>query len=121
MKKADYIIIAMALCFAGFLFYQNTLMETVTEGQVNVYFEDQLKVSYDLNVDGEYTVKTDYGTNIIQIKDKKVQILEADCRDQVCVRSIPINREGQVIVCLPHKVFVEVKGEKGDDIDVLSN
>lgn len=121
MKKADYIIIAMALCFAGFLFYQNTLMETVTAGLVNVYFQDQLQESYDLSIDAEYTIKTDYGTNIVQIKDKKVKMIEADCRDQVCVHSTPIDREGQVIVCLPHKVFVEVKGEEEDEIDVLSN
>lgn len=48
------------------------------------------------------------GRNVVVIEDGKVSVTEADCPDQVCVRHGPTDQTGDPIVCLPHKLVVEV-------------
>ena len=50
--------------------------------------------------------------NIISIKDGQVTISEADCPGGDCTRQGPISRTGETIVCLPHKVMIEITGGK---------
>ena len=44
-------------------------------------------------------------------------MIEADCPDLICVHHKPISRQGESIVCLPHKVIVEVTGEESAQED----
>ena len=39
---------------------------------------------------------------------------EADCPDQICYSPEFVSKPGETIVCLPHRVVVEVKGEAPD-------
>lgn len=64
----------------------------------------------------ELIVKTDHGNNIVSIVDNTITMTEADCPDQVCVLSPSISKPGQSIVCLPHKVMIQVFGENDEDI-----
>lgn len=48
--------------------------------------------------------------NLISIIDGKVTMEAADCRDQICVHHKPIMSERESIICLPHKLVVEIKG-----------
>ncbi|MDZ7548506.1 NusG domain II-containing protein, partial [Clostridium perfringens] len=65
-------------------------------------------------------LKTKEGLNIIKIKDDKIGIIEADCADKVCMNPEYIDKAGQSLVCLPHKVMIEIKGKSEDDI-ILSH
>jgi len=51
--------------------------------------------------------------NTITFKPKRVAITKANCSDQVCVRRGWIHKPGQTIVCLPHKLLVEIKSSNG--------
>ena len=65
--------------------------------------------------------QSSYGYNIIDIKDGQVSMTEADCHNQVCVHHKPIEKNGQSIICLPHKVVVEIVSSKGEgDYDTLA-
>ncbi|MFC6170552.1 NusG domain II-containing protein [Loigolactobacillus jiayinensis] len=55
--------------------------------------------------DGDY--------NEVEIKDNKIAIVDANCQDQVCVRRGWISKPGQTIVCLPHKLLIEIKVNHG--------
>ena len=37
---------------------------------------------------------------------------DADCPDRLCVKQGRIKKVGESIVCLPHKVVIEIVGEK---------
>ena len=65
------------------------------------------------------TIETENGTNEIEIKDGKVSMVYADCRDQICVNHVPINKEHESIICLPHKVVVEIENGEENDMDVV--
>ena len=45
-------------------------------------------------------------------------MLEADCPDQYCVEHAAIDKVNETIVCLPHKVVLEItEGEAARDVD----
>ena len=47
--------------------------------------------------------------NIVSIKDGKVYVSEASCKNQVCVRHGVISRPGESIVCLPNRLVVSIE------------
>lgn len=65
--------------------------------------------------------------NICEIKDGYVSMIQADCPDQICVHTAKISEAGGSIVCLPHKVVLEItgetdgKGKKEPEVDSISS
>ncbi len=57
----------------------------------------------------EIVVTTPYGTNRFVVEGGAVSCVEADCPERICCQRGAIRKVGEVIVCLPHKVLVEVK------------
>ena len=39
---------------------------------------------------------------------------DADCPDKVCVKTGKIKSPGQTVVCLPHRVVIEITGDNAD-------
>lgn len=121
MKKKDVILIFVILlaAAAGFLF----LSAAKQDGEKVVVTVDGKEVwTGSLSEDAEYTVKSKNGTNVVRIHNKKVSVSEADCRDQICRKHKAIDKTGETIVCLPHKVVVEVKdGTKEKEYDGITN
>ena len=52
--------------------------------------------------------------NLLSVSASDVSMAAADCRDQICVRHKPISGGGESIICLPHKLAVEIQGS-GDE------
>ena len=78
--------------------------------------------TYSLSVDRTVEIRTgedEKELNLLIIKNGKAFVQTATCRDGICAAHAPISREGESIVCLPHKVVITVKrsgGEKAPDI-----
>lgn len=67
---------------------------------------------YDAEPDLSSTVPEGISYNLLSVSSSGVSMEAADCRDQICVHHIPIMREGESIICLPHRLAVEIRGEK---------
>ena len=63
------------------------------------------------------TGKEEENINTLVIKDGEAFMKEADCPDGICVAHRPIKNTGESIVCLPHKIVVEIQSK--DNIDGL--
>lgn len=74
--------------------------------------------TYKLSENRTITIKNHNYINKFSIKNGQVQMVCANCKNQVCVHEKPIKRAGQTIVCLPNKVVIEIKG--GDGYDAIS-
>ena len=67
---------------------------------------------YALDEDRTVTIgEEDY--NILEIADGRAAVTEANCGDHTCVRTGWISREGETIVCLPHRLVVRIEGASG--------
>ena len=79
--------------------------------------------TYPLSVDREVEIITGENgeeLNLLVIKDGKATVTAATCPDGICTAHRPISREGESIICLPHKVVVTVIGGEGDEPDVVA-
>ena len=76
--------------------------------------------TYPLSVDREVRIVTGENgeeLNLLVIKDGKATVTTATCPDGICAAHKPISREGESIICLPHKVIVTVVGgEEAPDV-----
>lgn len=53
--------------------------------------------------------------NLLAVDGERVWMQAADCPDQICVHHIPIKGGGESIICLPHKLVVEIGGSHETD------
>lgn len=103
MKKGDIIIIisvalALVISIAGLIIFSKQ-GSTVTIKQNN-------EIVYSESIGKDNTVTLDGNTVIIE--DGFVYMLNASCKNQVCVNTGKISKKGESIICLPNKVTVEI-------------
>lgn len=68
------------------------------------------------------TVPEGLGYNLLVVSGSDVSMEAADCRDQICVHHSPIRGRGESIICLPHKLVVEIAGGADPETpDVMAN
>ena len=90
---------------------------------VQVEVDGTIVGTYPLSVDREVEIKTGENgeeLNLLVIKDGKATVTTATCPDGICAAHRPISREGESIICLPHKVVVTVVGGEGEEPDVIA-
>lgn len=59
---------------------------------------------------------SDSAYNLLCIAEGKIWMEEADCRDQICVRHKPISGNRESIICLPHKLVIELTSDSEDEV-----
>ncbi|MDD4512453.1 MAG: NusG domain II-containing protein [Eubacteriales bacterium] len=68
-----------------------------------------------LSADCEYLYTGSEGAeNLIVVKNGGVSVVSANCRDGLCVNQGAKSRAGQSIVCLPHKLIVQLEGDSSE-------
>ncbi len=73
-----------------------------------------------LDKDCEETIRSeDGGVNTFTIKNKQVSMNEASCGDHTCIQTGVIHRAGESIVCLPHRLVLQITAsEKNSETNV---
>ena len=117
MKKRDWILIAVLLAAAavGLLIVHH--MQSGSGSTVTVTVDGEVYGTYDLDEDQTITIDNDYGHNVIEISGGSVSMTEADCPDLICVHRAKISKDNETIICLPHKLVVEVDSSETADAD----
>ncbi len=118
MKKADFIVIGAVAVVVAVLLIVLYGVNSNSGDYVQIEVDTKIVDVLPLDTDTEKTIKTDNGTNKLVIKDGKAKMIEADCPDGICVNHKSINRSGESIICLPHKVVVTVVNEKAQDDEI---
>ena len=76
---------------------------------------------YPLKEDAEIEIEREGHHNVVIIQNGIVHMDYSNCKNQICVHTGKISKEGQSIVCLPNKVTVTVTGGGSSDIDSMTN
>ena len=119
LEKRDKLLIVIVVCVALCAFLAHQIIGGDGAGKVTVKVNGDLKGTYSLAED--QPIEINGGTNILQIKNGKADMTEADCPDQLCVNQRAISRQGESIICLPHKVVVEVESSESSELDAVTN
>lgn len=108
MKKNDKILIIGILIVAAVvaLFYAFR-----GDGkEVAVYRDSEEIYRFDLSDSVKIMLEDENGQqNELVIEDGKAYLTYADCPDKICVKQGEISNEGETIVCLPHKLVIEIE------------
>lgn len=109
MKKKELMIITILLLISlgGIaLFY--SVNATNQPLSVRVSRDGAVLATFPLSVDHTETFSNTSGTNTLVISNGQAAITEADCPGQICVNTHSISSPGETIVCLPHKLIIEI-------------
>lgn len=116
VKFGDFIIafiVLLAATLIGLYYFmpkQGEAVAVITENGGAVK-EISLKnaVNSTFNIDNKST---------FEIKDGKIRFTQSTCPDKICVNTGWISKSGQIAVCVPSRIAVEIKGQK-KEVDVV--
>ena len=121
IKKAD-IILAIVLLVAGFGSLALLRTDKAEKLKAVVYCEGKAIDEIDLSQKGEFSMIYEVGNhpqgenyNTVKYLDGSIWIEDTDCPGKDCMQFGKISKSGQVIVCAPHKILIQITG--GDGVD----
>ena len=146
IKRADIVLIAVCLLTAALLgVFFVVHREAGREARIVYDGIELMKINlYSAQVDSELTAGNQYylvtyrddvvsvedvqnkpelpdeiNYNLISVIDGTVIMETADCKDQICVHHKPISSKGESIICLPHRLVVEIESNEntGEPLD----
>jgi hypothetical protein len=113
-KKNDVILIAMILIVVAIGVLLMNIFKT--EGSFAVVKIDGVETNkFSLSEDIEFIIETGENNeqkNTLVIKDGKAFVRDANCPDKICEGHQKISYKGETIVCLPHKVVIEIVADE---------
>ena len=122
MKKKD-IILGIGIITVALLMLLFMQINRGEEGdRIQVTLDGKVYGTYSLEKDQVIEIEEGSFYNKICVEDGKAYMEEANCPDGYCEEQGKISRHTQTIVCLPHKLVVEVlesdngKKENEDEI-----
>lgn len=123
MKKHKFdIIIVIAFIFVAVISWMIINNIYQSKGSfVEIIVGEKVKATLPLDKDTEYRIAEKDFINVIKIKDGQAYMEAADCPDELCVKQGKIRKNGQSIICLPHKVVVRVISADNSDVDADTN
>ena len=122
MKKADSITIGAVVVVAAVMLIILYGSSSNFGSYVQIEIDGKITEALPLDEDTEKEITTENGgTNTLVIKDGKAKMTEANCPDGICKNHKAISRNGESIICLPHKVVISVVDNNSDDeIDAVA-
>jgi hypothetical protein len=109
-------IVSLLVCAVFFLPY----MHSHEPAAVIVYRDNQEIAKYPLNTDQDFEIKGKTGPMKIRIEHNQVRVLSATCPEHLCVKTRPIKKIAQQIVCEPNHIVIEINSKKQNDLDAVS-
>ncbi len=105
----DSLIILMSLVFIIFSFKTFWHFETGSVVQVN--FKGETYGNFSLFQDKKISLIGKEGESVIEIKDGQARLKSAPCRNQYCVQQGWISFTGQMLICIPNEISIEILGK----------
>ena len=86
-----------------------------------VYIDGALYARYTLSETRSVDITGAYGgVNTLVIEDGYARCEAADCPDGLCIRQGAIGKDGQSIICLPHRLVIAVEGGEEAEADAIA-
>ncbi len=110
MNKYDIKLIVIILFVVVFILF----LTRKNNNYANVYYNNELVLKIDLNIDKEYSVEGYNGIVKIKVKDNKLKVIEETSKFHICSKMDYTNNG--VIVCLPNKITINFSNNELDTI-----
>lgn len=119
--RFDFIVIIIFIVIALISGLAVNLKRKSGEGSVEIISDTEVIRVLSLAEDGEYPIKNGEDLNIIKISGGCVWVESANCPDELCVRQGKISKNGQSVICLPHRLVIRIVSDKENKADAKTN
>ena len=120
-KHPTMTICIWVLLLAGLLIMMQKAFNAEKAVHVVVTVDGKNYGTYSLKQEQVIRIETDHGYNELTIKDGQASVTASDCKNQVCVHSMAISQNGQSIICLPHKLIIQITGSGEKQLDAVAD
>ena len=115
---ADFLVMAAIVGLALFL-----LVLPYTRKSDNLFLSvtvenDEIQ-RYRLDQDQEIAVEGRSHRLLIRVENGEAFVLSSDCPDKICQNSGRISKAGEVIICAPAQISIQIEGGE-DDVDFVA-
>ncbi|HFI0024760.1 TPA: NusG domain II-containing protein [Streptococcus suis] len=125
LKLFDYILIGftLILSFLPAIFTYALLTTDTNEAKTIAYVRINGEVvdQFELSKDTPHQEKTYYPNegqyNIIEVDGERIRVKEDNSPDQIAVMTSWISQPGELSVCLPHNLLIEIKSVGGESTE----
>lgn len=122
LKKNDIYLILSVLAAALLLFCWQRYFLPRTGEMIIVERNGEPIGRYSLNSEQRLVFADESGRrNVLVIQNGKAFMEEADCPDKLCVKQKAIDRNGESIICLPHRLVVRISGGESGEVDAVAD
>ena len=120
--KADFLVLGV-IFIAALLTWVIPMIRNDRTGSDVIVLRDGKEVGrYSLSEDDIFTIwGDDESYNLILVNDGAAKVTDADCPDKLCVRQRSISKNGESIICLPHKLVITIDSPEESDLDAVTN
>ena len=118
--KKDILIMTGLLTAAIAAFFIVPVIYGTGGDMAGVYMDGKLYASYDLKDSQRYHIPVGDEYNEVLIEHGKVRVSSSSCKNQVCVNHSPISKNGESIICLPHKLVIRIENKKESGLDGIA-
>ncbi len=119
MNKYDLILCISVFLVAGILLILTKLPKDGTNAIV--YYENKEVLRIDLSINNTYTVSGYNGDVTLEVKDKKIRVLDEVSPKHLCSKQGYISNSYESIICLPNKIVVKIDNNDIDAVVMLWN
>ena len=123
-KTRNDMILAVVLLLAAAASFSWWHFSRAEGASVAVLINGVETARYALSEDREVVITTGDNNefeNIMVIENGRVTVREANCPDSICVKTRAASKAGETIVCLPHKLVIEIMAAPSDaDLDMTA-
>lgn len=125
MKKNDVIIIIVVILLALMGMFIINKHNSSSGRIAKITIDENIVEEIDLDsiVEGEeYEIELVKDHSYATVSKEGIKIHKSDCRDQICVETGMAKKNGDMIVCLPYKIVIEVTDSNNvtNDVDAIS-
>jgi hypothetical protein len=89
-----------------------------SESKIAVIYQDS-KLSQEVGLEEDRLITLPLEEMQIQVKAGMIRVARSDCPKQICVNMGWIKTPGQIIVCAPNKMLVEIKSSDPQFLDAV--
>lgn len=123
LGKREIVLLGAVLAVALVFYLVNQIRYSAPAAFVEISIVDEnsnrtVLEKFPLTENLEYTITTEPmnaeepdGINQLVIQDGKAWISEANCPNHDCVKKGKISQNGEMLVCIPHRLTVSIVGE----------
>lgn len=113
LKIGDYVVSVLIILFI-LVYYSLTLFVSSQNKIVEVIDYKNNVYRYSVNDVCRLTISGPYGVTEIRINDGKVWVEKASCPHKTCKHMGTINKMGEMIVCIPNRILIQIVGNHSE-------